>query len=180
MEDSEQTRVIAKLIDEAKKRGANDVRIIDPGIIRVREWVRMKCRFGCPAYGTNYTCPPHVPELETIARFLKEYDTALMVEFTNLETLVDQKKVLKALHTMEREALFDGMYKAFGIVAGPCHICKVCKAEKGEQCHDIRPRPSLESLGIDVFELANEAGFTLHPVHKKNDSFKSYGLLMLR
>jgi hypothetical protein len=38
----------------------------------------------------------------------------------------------------------------------------------------------LESLGIDVFELANDAGFSLQPVHKKNDVFKSYGLLLLR
>jgi predicted metal-binding protein len=170
---------IEELVAEAHRRGAHETKVIDTCLLTPRQWVRMKCQFGCPAYGTNYTCPPHVPGLGEVERFIGEYSTALMVEFVDLETLVDQKKVLKALHAMEREALFAGLYKAFGIAAGPCHLCKVSKAAKGEPCHDIRPRPSLESLGIDVYELANAAGFELRPVHKKNDIFKSYGLLML-
>ncbi len=132
---------IEELVAEAHRRGAHETKVIDTCLLTPRQWVRMKCQFGCPAYGTNYTCPPHVPGLGEVERFIGEYSTALRVEFVDLETLVDQKKVLKALHAMEREALFAGLYKAFGIAAGPCHLCKVCKAAKGSHATTSGPGP---------------------------------------
>ncbi len=168
-----------KLRELALKQGANNATIIDPSTIQPRVWVRMKCQFGCPAYGTNYTCPPHVPPLKDVKEFLSEYTCGLLIEFVGLATLHDQKRVLKVLLRLEKEAFFEGYYKAFGIAAGPCHLCKVCKAKDGKPCYDMGRRPSLESLGIDVYELVNSSGYTLSPVHKKNDEYKSYGVLLL-
>jgi predicted metal-binding protein len=171
--------MIDTLTQEARKRGAYDVRIINPTIIRPRRWVRIKCQFGCPAYGTNYTCPPHVGTLEEARELFSEYSKGILIEFQDLATLHDQKKVLKALLHLEKQAFFEGYYKAFGVAAGPCHLCTRCKAIESELCIDMRKRPSLEALGVDVYELVNDAGFTLRPIHKKNEPYKSYGLLLL-
>jgi predicted metal-binding protein len=40
-----------------RKHGYSDFRWIDPKEIVVAQWVRMKCRFGCPDYGQNACCP---------------------------------------------------------------------------------------------------------------------------
>jgi len=167
------------VLEKAKKYGVDDYKVIDPKKIKVHQWVRMKCQFGCPAYDTNYTCPPHVPELEKVREFFSEYTRGILIELSGLETLQDQRKVHKILLKLERDAFLEGYYKAFGISAGPCHLCKSCKAEKGRPCHDMGKRPSLESLGVDVYELVNSSGFNLSPVKMKIDEYKSYGLLLL-
>ncbi|MHC1605310.1 MAG: DUF2284 domain-containing protein [Candidatus Methanofastidiosia archaeon] len=159
--------------------GARSSSIIDPKDIKICEWTRMKCRFGCPSYGKNYTCPPFVPSLDEISKFFSEYSCALLVEFANLKTLDEQNKVLEAMLELEKQAFFYGYYKAFCIGAGPCKFCKKCKAITSKPCSDERKRPSLESLGVDVFELVNRSGFTLKPIHKKDEEFKSYGLLLI-
>lgn len=161
--------------------GADEAYLIDAGIIKTRQWVRMKCQFGCPVYGMNYTCPPHVPEIKEIERFFGEYRDALVLEFRDLKKLDDQKKVAKAVLRLEHDAFLGGFHKAFGLAAGPCHLCSKCRAPEGRQCKDMKNRrPSMESFCIDVYELLTDAGCTLDPVQKKTDSYKSYGLLLIQ
>jgi len=171
--------MIRDIIDRAKKYGVDDTKVIDPSKVNVYQWVRMKCQFGCPVYGTNYTCPPFVPELDNVREFFSEYKRGILIELRGLEDLSEQKNVHRILLKLERDAFLNGFYKAFGISAGPCHICKTCKAMKDRPCHDIGKRPSLEALGVDVYELVTSSGFVLSPVKKKNDEYKSYGLLLL-
>ncbi|MCS7105652.1 MAG: DUF2284 domain-containing protein, partial [Thermofilaceae archaeon] len=50
-------RDLKKLRDFAVKLGASDAREIPASSVVVREWVRLKCRFGCGEYGRRLTCP---------------------------------------------------------------------------------------------------------------------------
>ncbi|HOP09269.1 MAG TPA: DUF2284 domain-containing protein [Candidatus Methanofastidiosa archaeon] len=171
--------MIQDIIAKTLSYGVNDYRVIDPGNIKVYQWVRIKCQFGCPVYDTNYTCPPHVPELDKVREFFSEYKRGILIELSGLRVLDDQRKVQKILLKVEREAFLRGYYKAFGISAGPCHICKACKAIDGRPCHDTGRRPSLEALGVDVYELITSSGMDLSPVQKKSEEYKSFGLLLL-
>ncbi|MBN1785411.1 MAG: DUF2284 domain-containing protein [Candidatus Methanofastidiosa archaeon] len=171
--------MIGHILEKAREYGAYDIRTIDPRKINVYQWVRMKCQFGCPIYNNNYTCPPNVPELDKVREFFSEYRKGILIELRGLETLDDQKKVQKIILRLERDCFLDGYHKAFGIAAGPCHLCKSCKAINGRPCNDMGRRPSLESLGVDVYELANSSGFPLTPVKRKDEEYKSYGLLLL-
>ena len=44
-----------------KELGFQDFRWLNPKDIKVAHWVRMKCQFGCDAYGTKACCPPNMP-----------------------------------------------------------------------------------------------------------------------
>ena len=63
------------------RHGFTDFRWIDPQDIVVAEWVRMKCRFGCPDYGRAASCPPNTPSVEECARFFREYRRAAVFHF---------------------------------------------------------------------------------------------------
>ncbi len=41
--------------------GFHDHQWVQPSELVVSQWVRAKCMFGCPDYGRNASCPPHVP-----------------------------------------------------------------------------------------------------------------------
>ncbi len=62
--------------------GVSGARIISASEIVVENRVSLKCKTGCPTYGTRLTCPPHVPTPEEFRKILAEYHCALLVKFT--------------------------------------------------------------------------------------------------
>ncbi|MDD3974717.1 MAG: DUF2284 domain-containing protein, partial [Methanothrix soehngenii] len=53
-----------------------DIRPISTDLIVVADWVRLKCRYGCRAYGKHLCCPPFAPSPEEMRRVVSEYKTA--------------------------------------------------------------------------------------------------------
>ena len=49
------------LVEEARRLGAIEAKIVTPGMIVVEDRVLLKCKTGCNMYGQKLVCPPHTP-----------------------------------------------------------------------------------------------------------------------
>lgn len=163
----------------ARELGADMTCIIDPGIIRVENWPRMKCQFGCFRFNRCYTCPPVVPPVRVIREFVAEYSAAMLFEFSGCSTTDDFRTLQDTAYELERSAFLGGYYKSFSAVAGSCKLCAECMMAKDEPCISTKARPSLEALGIDVYHLARHAGIGLDVVKGRENGFKSFGLVFI-
>lgn len=88
---------------------------------------------------------------------------------TILERVVAYKKIYETVNAIESIAFYDGYYLAVGFAAGSCkstYCYKVeCSALKGERCrHELKVRPSMEAVGIDVYKLATSVGWDVYPI----------------
>jgi len=89
-------------------------------------------------------------------------------------------KFLEEMVTLEGEMFKDGYYKAFVILAGPCHLCKECGKMKGTACVlGDKARPSMESCGIDVYGTARKHGFFIKTLREKGEPRNEYCLLLV-
>jgi len=80
---------------------------------------------------------------------------------------------------LEREMFLDGYYKAFGMVAGPCGLCKTCEIE--EPCkHPHEARPAMEACGIDVYATARNNGYELNVVTSEDDPCSFLSLILIK
>jgi predicted metal-binding protein len=160
----------SKYIALAKKLGAKDAKVIPAKSIVAAEWVRMKCRFGCGGYGGCLTCPPDSPAPDETRRMLGFYTKALLVQgggHTGIRELVVK---------LEREIFLDGYFKAFGMGAGPCELCRTC----AKTCrHPYDTRPSLEACGIDVFTTVRANGFPIKVLRDTGCTGHYYGIVLI-
>ena len=177
-----------ELMEEARKAGADDVKMVDVTRVKRGVWTRMKCQFGCPQYGKSLCCPPYTPELSAMNEFLNEYSVGILVKYTmpiRPEECKDWQAfdirltngLLDILLKVEKGAMMKNYYKAFALKAGRCGLCKVCNLK---QCiHPESARPSLEACGIDVFALARDNGFDTHVLTGPVREVSVYGMVLL-
>lgn len=167
-------------VKRAKSLIMSKAKIIDVSNVVVANWVRMKCQFGCGGYGECLTCPPYSPTPEMTKKMLQEYRKGLLIQVENIPPQEEDKiyrKLDKVAAKLERELFLDGYYKAFGLTAGPCSLCRSCDTK--QPCkHPRLARPSMEACGIDVYQTARNCGFTLQVV-KSRDHPCSYLCLIL-
>ncbi len=69
------------LLEEAKRLGAREAKIIGSNKVVVEDRVLLKCRTGCDSYGKKFVCPPYTPTPDEFRRMLKEYKKVLIVKF---------------------------------------------------------------------------------------------------
>ena len=69
------------LLEEAKRLGAREARIIGSNKVVVEDRVLLKCRAGCDSFGKKFVCPPYTPTPDEFRRMLKEYKKVLIVKF---------------------------------------------------------------------------------------------------
>jgi predicted metal-binding protein len=183
--------VISELKNIALDGGAEEVKLINPKDIIVAQWVRNKCVYGCQFYGKRFTCPPYSPTVEETSATLQGYREALLVEFTDLskEIIKNFKKATEIPYNMEKTAFVRGFERAFSYGAGFCTLCPECPAEKltepnifcKKECVQAKKaRPSMEAVGIDVFSTVRRFGFELETVKNVEDTYKLFGLVLLR
>jgi len=160
-----------RYIKQARELGAKEAKLIQAKSIVTAEWVRLKCQFGCSGYGKRLTCPPYSPTPEQTKRMLAEYTHALLIhgdEYTDIRWIIA---------TLERAIFLDGYYKAFGMGAGPCHLCSACP----KFCkHPEEARPSMEASGIDVYATAHANGFPIAVVKKRTCPENYYGVVLIQ
>jgi predicted metal-binding protein len=69
------------LLDEAKRLGAVEAKIIGSEKVVVEDRVLLKCRTGCDSYGKKFVCPPFTPAPDEFRNMLREYRKVLIVKF---------------------------------------------------------------------------------------------------
>lgn len=172
---------------EAKQLGFLEVNVMKTEDIVTARWVGLKCRYGCANYNTSWCCPPAAPELQITREFLSEYELALLLvtegsnEHFYRNSSVKRRvqiKRWKSTVALERKLFLMGYYKAFGIPAETCALCKECAYP--DQCRfPNEKRPALEACSIDVFETLRRIGKSARLVKNVKDCYYSYSLILL-
>jgi predicted metal-binding protein len=160
-----------EIIRAAIELGAKKAKIVSPRRVVTAHWVRWKCCFGCSGYQSNLMCPPYTPLPAETRQMLDQYKRAVLFEAGRGQP----KKIALAL---EKRLFLQGFYKAFGMGAGPCNLCKECAFEEGCRKPELA-RPALESCGIDVFATVQRHGFTINVVRAKSDPQHYFGLVLI-
>ena len=171
---------LQKYVKLAKELGAEDAKIIRAENVFVRDWVFLKCKFGCEGFGERLTCPPRSPRPKQMRRVVSEYKHALLLHFASDPNRKKPKKkftVTKFVADLERRIFLNGYYKAFGLGCGPCQLCRTCESEECRHPRDARP--SMEACGIDVYETARTAGFPIEVVRDYDQRSNRYGLVLI-
>ncbi len=178
-----QTVDLDRYIAQALEAGITGVREIGPDQVTTAPWVPLKCQFGCPNYGLNYTCPPQTLRSEQTRTLLDSYGRILLFHIQSPPSPERGKRMgelLALLTDMEGELFKDGCYRAFLLVAGPCRLCKTCGIIDGLPCRNRhRARPSLESFGIDVFQTARDNGFPIETLHHREETRNQFCLMLV-
>jgi predicted metal-binding protein len=160
-----------RLVKLAIRLGAVNAKVIRTSTVTTAAWVRMKCKYGCDGYNSSLCCPPHTPTPEETRKFLDCYSRAILIHCKKTGP------VKKIVVQVEREIFLSGYYKAFGLGAGPCDLCKECCFDG---CiHQDNARPSMESCGIDVFATARANGFPIKVVSDEQIEENHYGLVLI-
>jgi predicted metal-binding protein len=171
----------------AKQLGFREIQLLHTQEIVIARWVGLKCRYGCSNFGTSWCCPPAAPDIETIRELLSEYELALLLTRENTSTHFyrnsnekrrGQIKQWKATIALERKLFLMGYYKAFGLPAETCALCKECAYPR--QCRfPNEKRPSIEACAIDVFQTLNRLGRTACLARNVSDAYLSHSLILL-
>ena len=178
MSNSRQLERFCKL---ARELGALEAKIVATSKVFTADWVRLKCRYGCPVYGYCLTCPPYSPEPHQTRRVLDEYRYAILLRN-------DRTKPLRKIgRELERRIFLAGYYKAFAYLCGPCRLCSECPAvdlahvgAPPKEClHADRARPAMEAAGIDVFATARAAGMPIEVVTSTSRKQNYYALVLI-
>lgn len=164
--------LLSELKREALALGFHEARGVAVDKIRIEPWVKAKCRYGCSLFGKKWSCPPHSLDAAEFRELLGCYGKALLV--VGQPPLVSFQEQLLEL---EKRAFLKGMKKALVFSGGPCAFCDSCPEDR---CRfPEKRRPSLESCGCDVFDLAKSCGIEMQPIKNSDDFVQYVGLLLI-
>ncbi|UCF08125.1 MAG: DUF2284 domain-containing protein [Thermoplasmata archaeon] len=164
--------------------GFQDFKWVDPNNIKVAQWVRMKCQFGCDDYGSRACCPPNMPTKAECEEFIKEYSTGVVFHFENVTPRKTDrtkwyKKVNPTLLELERRVFLMGHPKALIIFMSHCVACKDCVSDVKDCRHPEKRRPSPEGLCIDVFTTVRELGYPIEVLTDYKQTMNRYAFLLI-
>jgi len=172
---------LASYLTRLEKSGAAYTSVIPTSGVVTADWVRLKCQFGCGAYGTRLTCPPYSPTPSLTNGILRPFDRAIFAAFKVSGSQSEKgmrRKMRKSLVAVERELFLDGYYSAFAMAFGPCNLCPSCDVTEDCKYPELA-RPSMEACGIDVYATARNAGFPLTVVRDYDEGCVMCGLILV-
>ncbi len=172
---------LAPYVEKLKQKGAAYCKVIPASDVVTAEWVRLKCQFGCGAYGTRLTCPPFSPTPSLMKSALGDFSKAIFVVFKVSGTVSERRRrrqTRKILAALERDLFLDGYYSSFAMAFGPCNLCATCDLTSECRYPDLA-RPSMEACGIDVYATAWKAGFPLSVVRSHDEGCAFCGLILV-
>jgi len=169
---------VNRLCQLTVKFGASDAKPIRAEDIVVRDWVRLKCQYGCGGYGKCLTCPPYSPTPEEFKKVVGNYELAILLKFESKGPQRARGSSHEIVAKLERETFLSGYYSAFGLASGPCPYCDECDIK--ECLHPDSTRPSMEACGIDVYATVRRTGFNLKVVRNEDEKPTYFALLFLK
>ena len=169
----------------AQKWGV-DIYSLDIKKLNPLQSMRLKCQVPlCEYYDVCKTCPPNIPSVAEFREALPSYSKAFLVVLREKIKNIDdyrkdfsaEQKLADIVSDLESTAFQQGFYQALGLSVGGCKLCDNC-TPRGEPCRrPFKARPSPEGFGIDVTELAREAGVAVEWPPKEYVNF--IGLLLV-
>ncbi|MBN2380218.1 DUF2284 domain-containing protein [candidate division WOR-3 bacterium] len=152
---------------------ALDAVTIPADTVVVAQWVREKCQFGCPLYGTNLMCPPYSPTPQETQRMVDAYESALLIHGD------ENTPINRIVVSIEKAMFLDGYEKAFGMGAGPCFLCEDCPDDASGCRFPEKARPSMEACGIDVYSTVRAHRLPIKVLKSTEDKPNYYGLVLI-
>jgi predicted metal-binding protein len=165
--------------------GFKHFRWADPRRFVVADWVRMKCRFGCPEYGRTASCPPHLPSVDECRRFFRDYREAVVFHFQKQVAKPEERfewtrSVNRELLKLEREVFLRGREKAFLLFLDSCNLCPECSADRRTCKLPKMARPTPEALAVDVYASVRRLGYPIQVLSDHSQTMNRYAFLLLR
>jgi predicted metal-binding protein len=166
------------------KHGFSDFRWMSGVDVVVGEWVRMKCLFGCGAYGKSGGCPPNVPSVEECRAFFAEYSAVAVFHVAKRvakpeDRFVWSREVNRKLLGVEQEVFLAGYHKAFLLFMDECRFCDVCPGTWKECKNPKLARPSIESFAVDVFTTVRKLGYPIDVLRDYGSEMNRYAFLLV-
>ena len=177
--------------EKALELGASAAEVIPASYVVVQERVWMKCLVPrCGQAGNNPYCPPYTPQPEFMRKVFSQYQWAVVFkkDVAPIEDYVPtskaqqreieartqgghsfHSKTWEILGELESYAQSRGYDLAMGFGAGGCarEFCgsAPCAVMQNKDCrHPFKSRPSMEAVGIDVFDLATKVGWDAYMI----------------
>lgn len=154
-----------------REKGCTVAQLIDAADIEVAAWTIMKCRYGCPSYGKNRSCPPFAPSWRETADIIACYRRAILFGTP------DMSAGTPAALACARALAQDGFYKVLAFGTGPCRRCAECRVEHCPHPGDVLPSP--EACGIDLVATVRRAGLPISMPPKPGEPLHCYGLILV-
>ncbi len=173
---------LQKYLDLALELGADQTKVIEVADILLEDAVVFKCQVPrCHSYGKSAHCPPHAPLPADIRELLKQYEKAilfarrvptevLLKDRTDSQRRAAFQSIYEIVSKLESTAFYDGFHLATGFAAGSCksYFCwdqETCAVLQGGDClYPVKARPSMESVGMNVFTMMADAGWDISPI----------------
>lgn len=167
--------VLDIVLNTAKKHGIDEALIIYTSKVEIKNWLVMKCRYGCKYYGKNHSCPPYTVSPEETRNLMREYTRAVLVIGRD-NSGQDSKLFKKAMLDIENALVLNNFNKALALTTGPCIGCEECLHT--DHCpFPEQKRPALEGMGIDI--LATAKKFKRNIDIQTQQNFPNFGLILL-
>lgn len=188
----EQKTIESELMEITYMDNASEFQPVDPARIITAHWVRQKCQFGCPNYGTRLSCPPYSPGPEETRKVLDEYSRAYLIGYDGFLYLQAHRReqdgdwwtdfgnlVRQSMLKLERHAFLAGYYRALAYGFGGCKRCEICALAEGKHTckFPAEIRTSMEAAGIDVYGTIRNAGLELSVLSEKGITGKGQMVL---
>lgn len=163
-----------ELITKALAMGASDAVFFRIDEIAFDPRTILKCMFGCTDWGKGHTCPSRPGNLSVFdyQRILKNYSWGVLVHSN------DNKVCQDVSFELERYAFLQGYYFAFSF--SDCSICKECAGLNGKECVNRKnARPSMHSVGIDVFKTVRSFGLPIETLKDESETRNCYAAVFV-
>ena len=150
----------------ALDQGAYRAKLIKTSDVVVDDRVRLKCNVPvCQDFNNHLLCPPNTISVKKFKSLVSQYSMALIIQvkshgFEEKELIAAEKDLHSIINKTEGRALTEGNYLATGFIASSCKLCPECVGYHSKQpCrHPYQARPSIESMGVDIFKTCANAG----------------------
>jgi predicted metal-binding protein len=164
--------------------GFDDFRWMGGGDVVVEEWVRMKCMFGCGAYGKSGCCPPNVPSVAECRVFFQSYSRIAVFHVTKRVAKPEDRfdwsrETNRKLLDVEKATFLAGNHKAFLLFMDECRLCPVCPGIRTECKNPKLARPSPESFAVDVFATVRKVGYPIDVLGDYKSEMNRYAFLLI-
>lgn len=176
-------KTVDALIRIALEWGASAARVLPAREVVPDEGIVELCRKPlCPGYGKSAYCPPHAPPPTEVRKLIRSYRSALLFKIdVPTEILLSRdrygvfKEVYILISRLKQYLREQGCSRIEGFAAGSCKPvfcphdpCRVLTGGGPCRFPDLA-RPSMEAVGINVFELVQRVGWPIQRLNAHSD-----------